>query len=343
MLLKLYKIVNRKGSNVVKIKYLFHDAANADFFPGDGEVSSFGTGMSDTSYFGTFTNTSKQTIVGIPLVVAAATTKNASTLSAMNSRIEDKQIPVGAFYFIPSSAFAVWNNLDDNDAFRASLPLAVLEAGRTYQGFYFPLTALPPFGSRAEVGTVDDSNNVTITAADFFYLSAAYFNSKIRTLDGRIEEGKKSINVTGGDNGDYQMDYVSSFNANLSVTFAQLMYQAAGLARTPHLQVALTELTKNDKGGFLVHIKLDTSTPSGKPQFALSYGTDLDNTSRHGADSVGMSGFVSAKGMSFDCATTHRSFDKDIKEIRFQGVAREVAGVDYFDDDAKRIRFYVRI
>lgn len=328
---------------MVKIKYLFHDGANADFFPGIGEVSSFGTGMSDVSYFGTFTNTSKQTIVDIPLVVAAATTKNASTLSAMNSRIEDKQIPVGVFYFIPSSAFAVWSSQGDDDAFWASLPLAVLEAGRTYQGFYFPLTALPPFGSRAEVGTVEDSNNVTITAADFFYLSAAYFNSRIRTLDGRIEEGKKFIDVTGGDGGDYQMDYVSSFNANLSVTFAQLMYQAAGDARTPHLQVALTGLTKNDKGGFLVHIKLDTSTPSGKPQFALSYDTDLDNTSRHGADSVGMSGFTSTKGLSFDCVTTHRNFDKDLKEIRFQGVAREVAGVDYFDDDAKRLRFYVRI
>ena len=328
---------------MVKIQYLFHNATNADFFPGSGEVSSFGTGMSDTSYFGTFTNTSKQTIVGIPLVVAAATTKNASTLSAMNSRIEDKKIPVGVFYFIPSSAFAVWSSQDDNDAFWASLPLAVLEAGRTYQGFYFPLTALPPFGSRAEVGTVEDSNQVTITAADFFYLSAAYFNSRIRTLDGRIEEGKKFIDVTGGDGGDYQMDYVSSFNANLSVTFAQLVYQAAGTTRTPHLQVALTGLTKNDKGGFLVHIKLDTSAPSGKPQFALSYDTDLDNTSRHGADSVGMSGFMSTKGMSFDCTTTHRSFDKDIKEIRFQGVAREVAGIDYFDDDAKRLRFYVRI
>lgn len=328
---------------MVKIKYLFHDAANAGFFPGNGEVSSFGTGMSDVSYFGTFTNTSEQTIVDIPLVVAAATTKNASTLSAMNSRIEDKKIPVGVFYFIPSSAYAGWSNLDDDNAFWASLPLVVLEAGRTYQGFYFPLTALPPFGSRAEVGTVEDSNQVTITAADFFYLSAAYFNSRIRTLDGRIEEGKKFIDVTGGDNGDYQMDYVSSFNANLSLTFAQLVYQAAGETRTPHLQIALTGLTKNDKGGFLVHIKLDTSTPSGKPQFALPYDTDLDNASRHGADSVGMSGFMSTKGLSFDCVTTHRNFDKDLKEIRFQGVAREVAGVDYFDDDAKRLRFYVRI
>ena len=56
-----------------------------------------------------------------------------------------------------------------------------------------------------------------------------------------------------------------------------------------------------------------------------------------------MSGFVSTKGLSFDCATTHRNFTKNIKEVRFQGVAREVAGVDYFDDDAKRLRLYVRI
>lgn len=328
---------------MVKIKYLFHDTNNSGYYSGSGEVLSFGTGMSDISYFGTFTNTSKSTIVDPPLVVAAATTKNASTVSAMNSRIKDKRIPVGVFYFIPSSAYAVWDSQDDDDSFWASLPLAVMEAGRTYQGFYFPLTALPPFGSRAEVGTVDDSDDVTITAADFFYLSAAYFNPKLRTLDSRIEEGKKFIEVTGGDDGDYEIDTVSSFNANLSVTFAQLMYLAAGKTRTPHLQVALTGITKTDKGGFLVHIKLDTSKPSGKPLIALSYDTDLDNTSRHGADSVGMSGFVSTKGMSFDCATTHRSFDKDIKEIRFQGVAREVAGVDYFDDDKKRIRFYVRI
>lgn len=328
---------------MVKIRYLFHDASNTDYYSGSGEVVSFGTGISDISYFGTFTNTAKRAIVGVPLVVAAATTKNASTLSAMNTRIKDKKIPTNVFYFIPSSAYAVWSSQDDDDAFWASLPLALMEAGRTYQGFYFPLTALPPFGSRAEVGTVEDSNQATITAADFFYLSAAYFNSRIRTLEGRLAEGKKFIDVTGGDDGNYQMDYVSSFNANLSLTFAQLMYQAAGTTRTPYLHFALTELTKTDKGGFLVHIKLDTSKPSGKPKIALSYDTDLDNASRHGADSVGVSGFVSAKGMSFDCVTTHRALNKDVEEVRFQGVAREVAGVDYFDDDKKRLRFYVRI
>ena len=328
---------------MVKIKYLFHDTNNSGYYSGSGEMVSFGTGVSDISYFGTFTNTSKSTIVDPPLVVAAATTKYSSTLSAMNSRIKDKKIPTNVFYFIPSSAYAVWDSQDDDNAFWASLPLTVMEAGRTYQGFYFPLTALPPFGSRAEVGTVEDSDDVTITADDFFYLSAAYFNPKLRTLDSRIEEGKKFINITGGDDGDYKIDTVSSFNANLSMTFSQLMYMAAGDARTPHLQVTLTELTKNDKGGFLAHIKLDVSKPSGKPLIALSYDTDLDNTSLHGVDSVGISGFVSTKGLSFDCATTHRSFDKNLKEIRFQGVAREVAGVDYFDDDKKRIRFYVRI
>ena len=328
---------------MVKIEYLFLYSSNADYYSGIGEMASFGTGVSDISYFGTFTNTSKNTIVDPPLVVAAATTKNASTLSAMNKRIKDKKIPTNVFYFIPSSAYAVWNSQDDNDAFWASLPLTLMEAGRTYQGFYFPLTALPPFGSRAEVGTVEDSNDVTITAADFFYLSAAYFNSRLRTLEGRLAEGKKFIDITGGDDGNYQMDYVSSFNANLSLTFAHLMYQASGTTRTPYLHVMLTEITKTDKGGFLVHIKLDTTKPSGKPKIALSYDTDLDNASRHGADSIGISGFVSTKGMSFDCATTHRKFNKNVKEIRFQGVAREVAGVDYFDDDKKRIRFYVRI
>lgn len=328
---------------MVKIKYLFHDAGNASYNAGSGEMASFGTGLSDISYFGTFTNTAKSAIVGMPLVVAAATTKNASSISAMNSRIKDKKIPTNVFYFIPSSAYAVWQSQDDDDAFWASLPLALMEAGRTYQGFYFPLTALPPFGSRAEVGTVEDSNAATITAADFFYLSAAYFNARIRTLEGRIEEGKKVIDVTGGDDGSYQMDYASSFNANLSLTFAHLMYQASGTTRTPHLQVALTELTKNNKGGFLVHIKLDTSKPSGKPKIALPYDTDLDSAGRHGADSVGMSGFVSTKGLSFDCVTTHRNFNKNLREVRFQGVAREVAGVDYFDDDKKRLRLYVRI
>lgn len=328
---------------MVKIRYLFHDTSNANYYSGRGEMASFGTGISDISYFGTFTNTAKNAIVGVPLVVAAATTKNASTLSAMNLRIKDKKIPTGLFYFVPSSAYAVWNSQDDDDAFWASLPLALMEAGRTYQGFYFPLTALPPFGSRAEVGTVEDSNDATITAADFFYLSAAYFNSRLRTLEGRIAEGKKFIAVTGGDDGNYQMDYVSSFNANLSLTFAHLMYQAAGTTRTPYLHFMLTELTKNDKGGFLVHIKLDTSKPSGKPKIALSYDTDLDTAGRHGADSVGTSGFVSTKGMSFDCVTTHRKINKTVKEVRFQGVAREVAGVDYFDDDKKRLRFYVRI
>lgn len=328
---------------MVKIRYLFHDASNTGYYSGSGEMASFGTGISDISYFGTFTNTSKQAIVGIPLVVAAATTKNSATLSAMNSRIKDKKTPTGLFYFIPSSAYAVWSSQDDDDAFWASLPLALMEAGRTYQGFYFPLTALPPFGSRAEVGTVEDRNDATITAADFFYLSAAYFNSRIRTLEGRIEEGKKFIDITGGDDGNYRMDYVSSFNANLSLTFAYLMYQAAGTTRTPYLHFTLTEITKTGKGGFLVHIKLDTRKPSGKPKIALPYDTDLDNAGRHGADSVGISGFVSTKGMSFDCATTHRNFSKNVKEVRFQGVAREVAGVDYFDDDKKRIRFYVRI
>lgn len=328
---------------MVKIHYLFHDTSNTGYYSGSGEMVSFGTGMSDISYFGTFTNTSKNAIIDPPLVVAAATTKNASTVSAMNTRIKDKKIPTNVFYFIPSSAYAVWSSQDDDDAFWASLPLVLMEAGRTYQGFYFPLTALPPFGSRAEVGTVEDSNDVTITAADFFYLSAAYFNTRLRTLEGRLAEGRKFIDVTGGDDGNYKMDYVSSFNANLSLTFAHLMYQAAGTTRTPHLHVTLTELTKNNKGGFLVHIKLDTSKPSGKPKIALSYDTDLDSAGRHGADSVGASGFVSTKGMSFDCATTHRNFNKTIKEVRFQGVAREVAGVDYFDDDKKRIRFYVRI
>lgn len=328
---------------MVKIRYLFHDTNNRSYYSGSGEVASFGTGMSDISYFGTFTNTAKSALVDPPLVVAAATTKSAASVSAMNSRIKDKKIPTGVFYFIPSSAYAVWSSQDDDNAFWASLPLTLMEAGRTYQGFYFPLSALPPFGSRAEVGTVDDRDDVTITAADFFYLSAAYFNTRLRTLEGRLAEGKKFIDVTGGDDGNYQMDYVSSFNANLSVTFAHLMYQAAGTTRTPHLHFALTELTKNNKGGFLVHIKLDTSKPSGKPKIALPYNTDLDAAGRHGADSVGISGFVSTKGMSFDCVTTHRSFNKTIKEVRFQGVAREVAGVDYFDDDRKRIRFYVRL
>lgn len=328
---------------MVKIKYLFHDTGNANYHAGSGEVMSFGTGFSDISYFGTFTNTSKSAIIDPPLVVAAATTKKASSISAMNTRIKDKKIPTGIFFFIPSSAYTVWTSQDDNDNFWASLPLVLLEAGRTYQGFYFPLTALPPFGSRAEIGTVEDSNNVTITAADFFYLSAAYFNTRIRTLEGRLEEGKKFIDVVGGDDGNYKMDYASSFNANLAVTFAHLMYQAAGTTRTPHLHFMLTELAKNNKGGFLVHIKLDTSKPSGKPKIALSYDTDLDTAGRHGADSVGISGFLSAKGMSFDCATTYRKFNKNVKEMRFQGVAREVAGVDYFDDDRKRIRFYVRL
>lgn len=328
---------------MVKIRYLFHDTSNADCYSGSGEMVSFGTGVSDISYFGTFTNTSKNTMVDPPLVVAAATTKNASSISAMNARIKDKKIPTGVFFFIPSSAYAIWTSLDYNDYFWASLPLVVLEAGRTYQGFYFPLTALPPFGSRAEIGTVEDSNNITITAADFFYLSAAYFNARLKTLYSRIYEGKKFIDITGGDDGDYKLDFASSFNANLSVTFAHLMYQAAGTTRTPHLHFTLTELTKTDKGGFLVHIKLDTSKPSGKPKIALSYNTDLDNAGRHGADSIGISGFLSTKGMSFDCATTYRKFSKNIKEMRFQGVAREVAGVDYFDDDRKRIRFYVRL
>lgn len=317
---------------------------NASYHAGSGEVLSFGTGISDISYFGTFTNTSKIAIIDPPLVVAAATTKKASSLSAMNARIKDKKIPTGVFFFIPSSAYTVWTSQDYDDNFWASLPLVLLEAGRTYQGFYFPLTALPPFGSRAEVGTVEDSSdNVAITAADFFYLSAAYFNARLKTLEGRLEEGKKFIDVSGGDDGDYKADYASSFNANLSVTFSNLIYLAAGTTRTPHLHFTLTELTKTDKGGFLVHIKLDTSKPSGKPKIALSYDTDLDNAGRHGADSVGVSGFLSAKGMSFDCATTHRKINKNVKEIRFQGVAREVAGVDYFDDDRKRIRFYVRL
>lgn len=329
---------------MVKIKYLFHDTGNASYHAGSGEVLSFGTGMSDVSYFGTFTNTSKIAIIDPPLVVAAATTKNTSSISAMNARIKDKRIPTGVFYFIPSSAYTVWTSQDYDDNFWASLPLVLLEAGRTYQGFYFPLTALPPFGSRAEVGTVEDSSNsVTITAADFFYLSAAYFNARLKTLYSRIHEGKKFIDITGGDDGDYKLNFASSFNANLSVTFAHLMYQAAGTTRTPHLHLTLTEITKNDNGGFLVHIKLDTSKPSGKPKIALSYDTDLDNAGRHGADSVGISGFLSAKGMSFDCATTYRKFSKTVKEMRFQGVAREVAGVDYFDDDRKRIRFYVRL
>lgn len=329
---------------MVKIRYLFHDTGNASYHAGSGEVLSFGTGVSDISYFGTFTNTSKSTIVDPPLVVAAATTKNASSISAMNTRIKDKKTPVGIFFFIPSSAYTVWTSQDYDDNFWASLPLVVMEAGRTYQGFYFPLTALPPFGSRAEIGTVEDSSNsATITAADFFYLSAAYFNARLKTLYSRIHEGKKFIDITGGDDGDYKMDYVSSFNANLSLTFSNLIYQAAGTTRTPHLHLTLTEITKTDTGGFLVHIKLDTSKPSGKPKIALSYDTDLDATSRHGADSVGISGFLSTKGINFDCATTHRNFSKTIKEIRFQGVAREVAGVDYFDDDRKRIRFYVRL
>lgn len=316
---------------------------NASYHAGSGEVLSFGTGISDISYFGTFTNTSKSTIVDPPLVVAAATTKNASSISAMNTRIKDKRIPTGVFYFIPSSAYTVWISQDYNDYFWASLPLAIMEAGRTYQGFYFPLTALPPFGSRAEIGTVEDSNNVAITAADFFYLSAAYFNARIKTLEGRLEEGKKFIDITGGDDGNYKVDYASSFNANLSVTFSNLIYLAAGDTRTPHLHLTLAEITKTDIGGFLVHIKLDTSKPTGKPKIALSYDTELDNAGRHGADSVGISGFLSAKGMSFDCATTYRKFNKTVKEMRFQGVAREVAGVDYFDDDRKRIRFYVRL
>ena len=111
---------------MVKIRYLFHDTSNASYYSGSGEMVSFGTGMSDISYFGTFTNTSKTTMVYPPLVVAAATTKKASSISAMDARIKNKKIPTGIFYFFPSSAYTVGTSQDDYDAFWASLPFLVL-------------------------------------------------------------------------------------------------------------------------------------------------------------------------------------------------------------------------
>ena len=94
---------------MVKMRYLFHDTSNASYYSGSGEMVSFGTGMSDISYFGTFTNTSKTTMVYPPLVVAAATTKNAYYISAMNSRIKQKKKTTGIFYFFSTSDYTVWD------------------------------------------------------------------------------------------------------------------------------------------------------------------------------------------------------------------------------------------
>lgn len=325
----------------MKIKYLFHDESNTATYAGDGTMDSFGTGMSMTSHHGTFTNTSNTPLTDQVMVIAALTQKSANTIKKMNQRINDDETPVNVFFFIPTVAYATWHPVNATDLrFWASLPLFRMKPGKTYDGYYVPLTALPPFGSRAEIGTIEPNESLSISAADYFLFAAAYFDYRLKTVDARREKGKKYITITGGQDGNYKMDYVMGANASLSLTFSQMIYQAAA-GDTPNVQMHIDSIESTDGGGFRVNLAINTKAMSGKPRIAIKQ--SVDKSGRHGLDIIGNSGFINNKDISLDCIITKRNLPKNLKEIRINNKPRTVAGVDYYDKNQKRINLYLSL
>lgn len=328
----------------MKIQYTYRSIitfGDTKSYWGVGSVESFGIGLSTTSHIGTFTNTSDSNILGPIFVVAAMTDKSIKSVSKMNKIISEHKIPVNAFFFIPSSAQSRWYMSSTDGNFWASLPTFTLLAGKTYDGYYIPLSALPPFSSRSEIGAVTPSYE-TIHYSDFFYLSAAYFDSKMDSFANRVANGKKVLLMSGDD---ASSTNTRVRNASSFKTFNNMLYDEAektGSGATPKLNIQIKSLNKKTQNGVTFYIPeftLSTNIPN-KSKIGLN-DANLSLVSRHGVDTIGNSGFTNNKDISQDSITTKLHIPTDLKSITINKEVRVVSSIDYLSGGVKRVNMYV--
>lgn len=309
-------------------------------FFGKGTVSSFGIGLSTTSHAGTFTNTGKNDAVGPIFVVAALTSKLATSVSRFDKFANDDDIPVNCFFFIPSVATATWYMSSSDSAIWASLPKFTLKAGKSYKGYYVPLSALPPFGSRAEVGSVT-TDKVTVRIKDYFLASATYFDNTLTKYGDRINAGNKIIGINGGDTVNYTKDSISVRNANVGITFSDILYDAV-YDGTPSMTVSVSGVESESQDGyeyFRPIIKLNTNEV-GHPKFGISE-KNGDTAGRHGLDTIGNSGFTNNSNIPLDAFLTRRRIPTNTRSVNVGRKAKTVAGVDYMSGGYRRVNVYL--
>lgn len=313
---------------------------SSDMFFGSGTVSSFGIGLSTTSHAGTFTNTAEHNAVGPIFVIAALTSKLAASINRFDKFAKRKDIPVNCFFFIPSVATATWYTASDDSASWASLPSFTLKAGKSYKGYYVPLSALPPFGSRAEIGNVE-TDKVTVRIQDYFLTSAAYFDSTITKYRDRIDAGDKIITVNGGDDTEYTKDSIRAQNANIGLTFSDMLYDAVNDG-TPSMTVRVSGVESKSQDGheyFKPIIKIDTGEVE-RPKIGIS-ANNSDTAGRHGLDTIGNSGFTNNRNIPLDGFLTKREIPSDTRSVHVGQKSKTVAGVDYINGGYKRVNVYL--
>lgn len=313
---------------------------SSDMFFGSGTVSSFGIGLSTTAHAGTFTNTGKNNAVGPIFVIAALTSKLAASINRFDELAKRKDIPVNCFFFIPSVATATWYTISDDSASWASLPSFTLKAGKSYKGYYVPLSALPPFGSRAEIGNVD-TDKVTVRIQDYFLTSAVYFDSTITKYRDRVNAGANIITVKGGDDTEYTKDSIRTQNANIQLTFSDMLYDAVNDG-TPSMTVRVSGVESKLQDGheyFKPIIKIDTGeVKHSKLGISANSG---DTSGRHGLDTIGNSGFTNNRNIPLDGFLTKREIPSDTRSIHVGQKSKTVAGVDYINGGYKRVNVYL--
>lgn len=329
----------------MKIQYTYRSITDPKLptqsFWGTGSMDTFGIGLSTDSHVGTFTNTSENDLLGPVFVIAAMTDKSIKDVSKLNKIISEKTIPVWSFFFIPSNANASWymSSIDGN--FWASLPTFKLVAGKSYSGYYIPLSALPPFSSRSEIGAVSPSNE-TLHYRDFFYLSAAYFSNLIDSFSNRISMGSKVISVVGDD---VSYTYIPVRNANSWKTFSNILNEEAvknGIGSSPQLNIQLTNVKSVTDGVVTYYVPeftLSTNIPK-KSKIGLN-NVNMSYFGRHGADTIGNSGFTNNKDISQDSILTKANIPTDIKSININNEVRVVSSITYENGGNKRVNMYV--
>lgn len=313
-----------------------------DMFFGSGTVSSFGTGLSTTTHAGTFTNTGKADAIGPIFVVAALTSKLAGSIDRFNEFAKGKKIPVNCFFFIPSVATATWLPTSDDAFVWANLPDFTLKAGKSYKGYYVPLSAMPPFSSRAEVGGIDEDSKMTVHIKDYFLMSAAYFDITDDNYSDRLKFGEKVIEIKGGDADNYTKETYGVGKANIQVNFSQILYAAVDDG-TPSMTVRVSGVkseSQDEHKIFKPIIELNTSEVSNHSKIGLSK-EHVDISGRHGLDTIGNSGFINNKNIPLDGFLTKREIPTNTRVVHVGVKSKTVAGVDYMNGGYKRVNVYL--
>ena len=282
-----------------------------DMFFGSGTVSSFGTGLSTTTHAGTFTNTGKADAIGPIFVVAALTSKLAGSIDRFNEFAKGKKIPVNCFFFIPSVATATWQPTSDDAFVWANLPDFTLKAGKSYKGYYVPM-------------------------------SAAYFDITDDNYSDRLKFGEKVIEIKGGDADNYTKETYGVGKANIQVNFSQILYAAVDDG-TPSMTVRVSGVkseSQDEHKIFKPIIELNTSEVSNHSKIGLSK-EHVDISGRHGLDTIGNSGFINNKNIPLDGFLTKREIPTNTRVVHVGVKSKTVAGVDYMNGGYKRVNVYL--